>query len=266
MIVAVSEEGTWDDWAQRVYLTWLVRDIRYARLALAEVRHRMSRRPPDPLLWMPLETFLMFSAKVSKMLKPIQNKPRPGQVAAYRWREARGQHLRRLLEVDDKSPVLGREVRNASEHFDEYLDEWMASAPRVTAEQVERGELPAQPSPPMRRVDSVPLALEVAGQRLDLEAIDAELALILDRAVSVEPLAAFEDPGLATLVAAFPPLPAELRLDAPTRRPNESVLAGVDPDAIAARQREWDDMWAHAVEAFSRAPDDSDEPDNIESQ
>lgn len=248
----------WDEWAQRVYLTWLARDIRYARAALAEVRGRVGRRPPDPLEWMPLETFLMFAAKVSKMLKPVgvgkAPPKKPDRRAAYEWRKSRGEHLCRLLEVDDASPVLSREVRNASEHFDEHLDEWMARAPRVTVEQIEAGEQPAQPSPPMRRVDRSGM-VEVAGEMLDLGAIESELARVLDRATAIEPFARVEDPGMATLLAGFSPMPPELRLDAPTRRPHESVLAGVDPEALAARQREWDDFWAWAVEAF-RPPQD----------
>ena len=72
-----GEERGLDEWAQRVDPTWLARDIRYARVALAEVRGRVSRTPPDPLAWMPLETFLMFGGKVSKMLKPPEKSPPP---------------------------------------------------------------------------------------------------------------------------------------------------------------------------------------------
>ncbi|MFI1364333.1 hypothetical protein [Streptomyces griseochromogenes] len=76
-LVAVTEKLIWDQWAQRVYLTWLARDIRYAQVALLEIRTRAGQTPPDPLVWIPLETFLMFSAKVSKMLKPV-GLDRPG--------------------------------------------------------------------------------------------------------------------------------------------------------------------------------------------
>lgn len=248
----------WDEWAQRVYLTWLVRDIRYARVALAEVRGRVSQTPPDPLLWMPLETFLMFTGKVSRMLKPPEKQPPPKKPQfreAYEWRMRRGEHLRHILEIDDESPVLDRGVRNASEHFDEDLDDWIARAPRPTAEQVEAGALPSQPSPPMRRVDSSSGVVEVAGRQLDLAAIESELGRILERVVVIEPLAAVKDPGLATLMAGFTPLPRELRLDAPTRRPDESVLAGVDPEKIAADERRFDEALARLVEAFRSSPD-----------
>ena len=151
----MSEQPVWDEWAQQVYLTSLARDIRYAQLALAEVRGRASGTPPDPLAWMPLETFLMFTAKVSKTFRPTQmnsepKKPGPAR-DAYQRRKFRGERLCELLGVDDASPIWAREVRDASEHFDERLDEWIFPHPRASVEQMEAGEPPDFVPPPARQ-------------------------------------------------------------------------------------------------------------------
>ncbi|MCX5301000.1 hypothetical protein OG898_31815 [Streptomyces sp. NBC_00193] len=261
----MTEKLIWDEWAQRVYLTWLARDIRYAQVALLEIRTRAGQTPPDPLVWIPLETFLMFSAKVSKMLKPVGlDNGRPKKAGpkqdAYDRRKYRGECLRALLGVDDASPLLDRKVRDASEHFDERLDAWTGEQPRFTAEEVEAGGLPNFPPPPMRRVDSG-WVVEVAGETLDLGVIEIELRRILGKTTELESLAALEDPGLATLLAGLPPFPTELRLGAPTRRPDKDVRTGIDVQAAAARQAEFDEAIARAIDAFAALDEqNNDEP------
>ena len=44
-------------------------------------------------------------------------RPGPGHAA-----EARGAHLRQLLDVEEDHPLVSRELRNHLEHFDERLD------------------------------------------------------------------------------------------------------------------------------------------------
>ncbi|MFG2979555.1 hypothetical protein ACGFYY_42035 [Streptomyces sp. NPDC048331] len=241
----MSGEPIWDEWAHRVYLTWLAKEIRYAQVALAEVYAQASLTPPPPGTWISLETFLMFTAKVSKMLLPLlTDKPRTnkGQTQeGWEWRQKRGSYLRDLLDVDDTSPVLDRKVRDASEHFDERLDEWVAHQPRPSAGQLETGDLPAFPLVPMRQVDQESWVVEVAGEKLDLKVIQIELRRILARASELEPLVTVDDPGLATLLAGLPPFPPELRLDAPTRRPGEDVRTAIDHQTAAARQEEFDE-------------------------
>jgi hypothetical protein len=105
-----------------------------------------GRTPPDALEWMPLETFLIFTARVSKMLKPVGLNIKPKnpvlKLDAYNRRKFRGEKLRTILNIEATSPVLDRKVRDASEHFDERLDEWAFQQPRVTAEDLEADALP----------------------------------------------------------------------------------------------------------------------------
>ena len=258
---AVSKKPTWDEWAKRVYLTWLAREIRYAQVAFLEVRARAGHSPPDPLLWMPLETFLMFTAKVSKMLMPIAHDQRPKKPGPkrdkYDRRVVRGERLRAMLDVLDTSPVLDRAVRDASEHFDERLDDWIAERHPPTAEEVERGELWAAPLPPLRALISGSLVVEVAGNTLDLTRVEIELRRILARAMDLEPLTTLEHPGLATLLAGIPPFPPELRLDAPSRRPYEDVLTGIDRAVVIARQAEFDQSLAECVDELVAQDEES---------
>ncbi|WP_158692767.1 hypothetical protein [Streptomyces roseochromogenus] len=260
----MSEKPIWDEWTQRIYLTWLVRDMRYAQVALLEIRVRAGQTPPDPLIWIPLETFLMFTAKVSKMLKPIGvDKGRPKNAGpaqdVYDRRKLRGEQLRAILEVDDASPVLDRKVRDASEHFDERLDAWTGEYPRVTAEEMETGDLPTFPAPPMRRVDHGSWIVEVAGETLNLEVIEVELRRMLARAMALEPLSTVEDPVLATLLAGLPPFPAELQLHAPTRRSDEDVRSGIDRQAAAGGQKDFDETIARAIDFLTTA-EGTDDP------
>jgi hypothetical protein len=252
----VSSPPVWDAWAQRVYLTWLARDIRHAQIALLEIRARAGQ-PPDPLIWIPLETFLMFTAKVSKMLKPVgvdgkwSEKSRFSQ-DTFEYRKFRGSKLRAILQVTNNSPVLDRKVRNASEHFDEDLDKWTAEQPRVTAEDLETGASPISPQPPMRKApDSDSWTIEVAGETLDLTQIEAELQRILDRVTELEPLAVTGDSHLATLLASLAPFPKELTFSAPTRRPEEHVLTGVDPEVTHTIDRQIREAITRCVEAFN---------------
>jgi len=216
-----------DDWTRRVYLTWLVRDVRYALATLGEAANLTGKVPPDPRAWMLLESFLMYTAKVSKMLKPIIGKPLPGQTSEGRaWRKERGAYLRGLLEVPENAAVLDRKVRDAAEHFDEFLDEWVVHYPQPTAIEWEQRLVSPFPPPPVQRVEAASWRVAVADRELDLGVIEGELLQILAKAIELEPLAGLDNPGLATALAGLPSLPSELRLDAPTRRPGEHVLTG----------------------------------------
>lgn len=259
----VNSPPVWDAWAQRVYLTWLARDIRYAQVALLEIRARAGQSP-DPLIWIPLETFLMFTAKVSKMLKPVgvdgnwSNKSRVSR-EVFDYRKLRGEELCAVLQVEKTSPVLDRKVRDASEHFDERLDAWTAEQPRLTAEDLETGAPQRFLQPPMRKApDGSSWTIEVAGETLDLGVIEVELQRILDQATELEPLVT-EGSHLATLLASLAPFPEELTLSAPTRRPDEHVLTGVDPEVTRTIDRQIREAITRCVEAFNPSANAEDD-------
>ncbi|GLX03308.1 hypothetical protein [Microbispora sp. NBRC 16548] len=205
---------SWNEWAQRVYLTALGRELRHALFSLQEIRHRVASDPKDPLIWFAVEGLLNHAGKVSMLLNPVKGES---------GREKRGEYLRVLLEVPDDSPVFDRRVRNANAHYDERLDTWVAQQPRLTAEQLEREGWPALPPPPIRRIDEATWSVTVAGETLDLTMLEEELRRLLRRSAELEPLNTLEHPEIPTLLAGLPAIPPELRFDAPTRRPDEKV-------------------------------------------
>ena len=258
----MDEDFVLDEWARRLYLAWIAREIRCALVCLQEIRARAGN-PPDPAIWILIEAFLTFTAKVSKMLNPPLRGARPKhpgpQQQTYDHRKSRGDQLRALLQVREDAPVLDRTVRDASEHFDERLDDWIERQPRPTADDRESGTAPGFPSPPLRRVpDHDSWEIEVAGNTIQLGPVEAELQRILDRITRLEPLTAAADSYTATLLASLPSFPAELGLNAPTRRPDEHVLTGVDPAAITAIDVGIHEAIDRLAETFN-APDRTDE-------
>lgn len=78
---------------------------------VASPKMRQTRR-----VWFSLTKFLAHGAMISKFLKPISGK----SIA-----KDRSTRLRSVLDVDTDSPVLSREARDNTEHFDERIDNWV---------------------------------------------------------------------------------------------------------------------------------------------
>ncbi|MBB5790328.1 hypothetical protein [Jiangella mangrovi] len=239
---AVNDEPVWDERAQRVYLTHLARDVRIALVALEESKLLANTVPPDPRLWASVDTFLTYAARLSKMVKPIDGaRPKKDlqKQAAYDRRKLRGEKLRELLGVEETSAVLSRSVRDSSEHFDERLDAWVFEQERFTADELEAGARPAMESPPMRIVDNEAWTIEVAGDVLEIGAVGRELERILASVLRLEPLARFSHADAAVLLSLMQTAPPELRLSAPSRRPDEPVTAGLDPEELLSLEQRW---------------------------
>ena len=68
-----------------------------------------------------LQNAIIHAGAISRFLWPTKGKGPAG-----RKTQARGAYLRRALQVPDDSPLADRKLRNAIEHFDERLDEYLA--------------------------------------------------------------------------------------------------------------------------------------------
>ncbi|MFD9796246.1 hypothetical protein ACFWXK_35420 [Streptomyces sp. NPDC059070] len=214
----MSNEISDDPWARRVYLTWLARDTRYALASLTALIAYAQNTPVPPAAWVCFEDFLSFLGKVSRTLWPAAGKGPNGTDKGLEWRTQRGPFLRKILEVEDSSPLKAREVRNGSEHFDERLDEWIVSLPRPTVEEWQAGTKPTFPAPPMRLIDIEAGTIQVAGADLDLRFMAEELQRLLAKIEELEPSAAALPADLAALLATLPPVPI-IPFDAPAQNP-----------------------------------------------
>lgn len=77
----VSNDISDDPWVQRVYLTWLARDTRYALAALTALTAYAQNTPAPPAAWVCFEDFLSFLGKVSRdsMARPWEGSERDRQ-------------------------------------------------------------------------------------------------------------------------------------------------------------------------------------------
>jgi len=73
-------------------------------------KHKKNMRE----LWYSLQNILVASANISKILWPKKNKYKD-----------RGIELRKLLSVDDNSILKPKLMRNAFEHYDEKIEDWI---------------------------------------------------------------------------------------------------------------------------------------------
>ena len=102
------------DLVVRIFLREVDRQVRFATLAYGDLQDNIRGTRPDvERIWYSIQTFLGAAANVSKVLWPAPSY------------DARGAHLRELLEVGDDSLLAPpRTVRNDFEHYDERIERW----------------------------------------------------------------------------------------------------------------------------------------------
>lgn len=242
----------WDDWSRRPYIVEIARQCALALRATDELTEALNTQGTVSLAVQYAEqAFLGAAANVSKMFSPSSQKP---------WARMRGQKLLELFNVAANSPVLDRDVRNHFEHIDDRIDSWILAQPRLTAEQVEAGEMDALATAPparLRIVDPKAGTISFGEAEVSVPDLYTELARILSVARDLEP-AANTQPGLAELIATLPYYPEELRLSAPSRRPDEPVTAGLD----TANLPSFEEALRHALEEAAKLEDDAETPRN----
>lgn len=91
------------------YLWEIDEQCRYATMAWKAMQTNDS-----DVQWYSVQAFLVAVANVSKILWPVKA-------------TERGERLRKMLSIADTHPFKSRGMRNAFEHSDERLDEWLSS-------------------------------------------------------------------------------------------------------------------------------------------
>ncbi|WP_144118365.1 hypothetical protein [Catellatospora sichuanensis] len=245
-------EELWDRQGRAATLVQLAERARSAIGDVIDLNAMGGRRPPHPQEWRQVKSFLNSYGGICRILNPGSRKQKADTAKSHQLRLLRGEELRRLLRVAADSPLLNAEIRNKDEHFDEYFDQWQARQHLVTADEIEAGQRPTHEVAPVRRFHAHTWTIEVAGESLALRLVYPALLRLEARCRELEPLAGFPDPQLAYLLATMPQLPVELRLDAPTRRPHEGVMAGAEPADVP----DLEVIIGQAVTAFRKDPDE----------
>ena len=100
---------------QKIFVGEIERQCRFAHIAAIELREAIARQDTDRV-WFAVQSLLIAAGNVSKLLWPK------------RKYSTRGQTLRRVLAVEESSPLRSRTFRNHFEHFDERLESWATSS------------------------------------------------------------------------------------------------------------------------------------------
>lgn len=124
---------TLDEWALAVYMRELVEQGEAAQLAAVEFSKALQQpRGGVPPAFAAMQSLLAAGAMISKLLWPtpldtnIDGTPLSAEDEAARQRTlARGKTLRAELNVKSIPILENRKVRNAFEHFDEWLDRYL---------------------------------------------------------------------------------------------------------------------------------------------
>lgn len=140
---------------------------RFALIAAAE----LDRPTADDRFWYAAQGFLVATANVSRLLWPTQGNAE------------RGAELRAVFEVDDDSPLKLRRMRDHFEHFDERLDEWIATDyRRVRVDRSIETIHPLDLRGAHRNFDPASDALTFRGESLELGPVVSALGVIRERA------------------------------------------------------------------------------------
>ena len=101
-----------------LYLSEVVEQCEYVDIAWGNMQASLAGpHPPGAVFWYSVQSFLVATANISRIVWPQDKR-----------HSARGQRLRRLLAIDDDSPLRNRRFRNHFEHYDERIQEWFESA------------------------------------------------------------------------------------------------------------------------------------------
>jgi hypothetical protein len=98
-----------------IYLWEIAEQCRYATIAWKDI----ETNNPDTQ-WYSIQSFLGAIGNVSKLFWPDET-----------GSAQRGEQLRKRLSIREDHPFKSRDMRNALEHSDQRLDDWIASPKRI---------------------------------------------------------------------------------------------------------------------------------------
>ena len=172
-----------DPFVRDVFIQEIITQCEFAKIATADLRDSL-RMGTAKRAFYSTHAFLVAVGNISKIFWPDRQ-----TISNWPQAEARGEELRRVLQVSDSSPIRSREFRNHFEHYDERLEDWAASSIRRNI--VDMNIMPAgkisgmEPGDFMRNLDPINLQLTFHGNIYDLLPIEAAVVNLLARAREV---------------------------------------------------------------------------------
>lgn len=146
--------------------------VRTARtdLAAAVQGHDMAR------LWYSIQMLLGATGMLSKLLWPANDDKAADPI------RGRGAYLRQHFKIADDSPLRSKAARNASEHFDERIDEWVLGSANHSLADSNVGPLAplgVSPEDVFRHYDPATDLVIVCGVSVELQPLLDEVDRIL---------------------------------------------------------------------------------------
>lgn len=120
-----------EEWHLGIYLMEVERQCKFLLLATDELERGLKGNEYNHT-WYAIQNFLVAAGNISKILWPPKKGLKKGEKpdAKERRKLKRGEEIRTSLGVKDKSVLKNRKIRNHFEHYDERLDQWVASSKR----------------------------------------------------------------------------------------------------------------------------------------
>ncbi len=158
--------------AETVFLSEIVFQARIAERAASRLGDQTS--DVDHVdVWSAIQSILVAAGNVSKILWPSEKNAE------------RGEHLRKLLSVDDGNPLKSRKLRNHFEHYDERIQSWFEESGSVVYLDPEirssAGHLISMPRASHRSFDPTTMTVTFRGETTDLKGILSALREIRER-------------------------------------------------------------------------------------
>lgn len=119
--IVIEQYGGIVSYCEAFYIQSLMYSAAQCVEAFQRYDYAKNERYPAPYLVGKIQEAIGHAAALSRYFWPSPQ----GKGAMRQLKDSRGQKLRSAFKVDENSPIYDRELRNAWEHFDERLDNYL---------------------------------------------------------------------------------------------------------------------------------------------
>ncbi len=147
-----------------------------------------GKRQWNQRIWLLVHALLSAASNISHILWPNPDKGRGPEAVSRSVR--RGRELRLILGIKGENPMISRRVRNAFEHIDERLDDWLPTVPELipfgwAVSTYNSEDEPEEAKNALRYLNIQSMNLRVAGENCNVEELVSWIASI-ERRIPLE--------------------------------------------------------------------------------